>query len=147
LAIPEIDPGVFAISFTFTFIVLKHHFNIGVRRMAWGVGCTVWGVRRGGRQPQAASPVVGLPLEWLYGRFRGGPPAGHKTVGHGDPSDDREFMATPCHTPMHFNISMLHKPVLNITFEKRFLTLIFEDATLFLLDVSFRCCYYMVIDL
>jgi hypothetical protein len=31
----------------------------------------------------------------------GGPPAGHRRFGHGDPGwNFRDSMATPCHTPM-----------------------------------------------
>jgi hypothetical protein len=43
------------------------------------------------------------------GRFRGGPSAGHRRVGHRKRRwNYRESMATPCHTPMLITIVFLH---------------------------------------
>jgi hypothetical protein len=42
---------------------------------------------RGGRRPQAARLAGGPPMKRPYGRFRGGPPTGHRKVGYGIPNE------------------------------------------------------------
>jgi hypothetical protein len=63
------------------------------------------GVRHGDRGlSEGQHPTGRPPLKWLLGRFRGGPPAGYKKVGHGGPRviliKLREPIVTSFHTLM-----------------------------------------------
>jgi hypothetical protein len=76
------------------------------RRTAWG-GHGLLKVSPGPPWSTLLRPAGGPPMKrpyglTPYGRFRGGPPAGRRRVGHGRPwFNFKKSMATPCHTPMN----------------------------------------------